>query len=271
MLLSLSMIVKNEERCIARCLESVKDVVDEMVIVDTGSNDNTIALIESFRKGNPDLNIKLLHYEWNDDFADARNFSLNHATSDYILLMDADEYLYYEDISKFNKLLKDISKEKKLLTYEFVQCDIRDNAVFKEYKKMKLIVNHPKLRFNRSIHEHLGDSISKFKNMKNQLSDIRFIHDGYDSNIVNQTVKLQRNLSLLNKMIQKDSTDMLSLYYFGRDMSHFDARKSIEIMKRVENDPITPFEVKEMCRKSIDRFEKAIKEWLVQKNATSHE
>ena len=89
--ISLCMIVKNEENVIDRCLNCVKDVVDEMIIVDTGSTDNTIAKAES-------LGAKIYNFQWIDDFAEARNFSFSKATKDYILWLDADDVLEEDDI-----------------------------------------------------------------------------------------------------------------------------------------------------------------------------
>jgi tetratricopeptide (TPR) repeat protein len=82
--LSLCMIVKNEERFLRNCLESAKDVVDEIVIVDTGSTDGTLAIAREY-------GAKIIEYVWNDDFSEARNLSLQHATGTWALWMDADE------------------------------------------------------------------------------------------------------------------------------------------------------------------------------------
>ncbi|MFG0216248.1 glycosyltransferase family 2 protein, partial [Brevibacillus porteri] len=80
--ISLCMIVKNEEECLHKCLDSVKDLVDEMIIVDTGSTDKTVEIGKSFGA--------VVHsYEWQDNFAEARNFGLEKATGDWILWMDA--------------------------------------------------------------------------------------------------------------------------------------------------------------------------------------
>ncbi|MGC9064474.1 MAG: glycosyltransferase, partial [bacterium] len=81
--ITLCMIVKNEEEHLPNALNSVKDVVDEIIIVDTGSTDNTVEIAKSF-------GAKVYYYEWNDDFASARNEALKHATCDWILSMDAD-------------------------------------------------------------------------------------------------------------------------------------------------------------------------------------
>ncbi|MDZ7260791.1 MAG: glycosyltransferase family 2 protein [candidate division KSB1 bacterium] len=81
--LSLCMIVKNEEHYLAGCLESVKDLVDEMVIVDTGSQDRTKEIAAHY-------GARLFDYTWDDNFSEARNESLRQATGDWILYLDAD-------------------------------------------------------------------------------------------------------------------------------------------------------------------------------------
>lgn len=84
--ISLCMIVRDEERCITRCLESVRDLVDQLVVVDTGSTDRTVALARA-------AGAEVHHFAWIDDFSAARNRSLEAATGDWCLIMDADEWL----------------------------------------------------------------------------------------------------------------------------------------------------------------------------------
>lgn len=84
--LSLVMIVKNEEAVLNRCLNSVKGIVDEIIVVDTGSTDRTKEIALSY-------DAKIYDYEWNDHFAEARNFALALSTSDWNLVLDADEYV----------------------------------------------------------------------------------------------------------------------------------------------------------------------------------
>jgi glycosyltransferase involved in cell wall biosynthesis len=84
------MIVKNEEAHLERCLDSVKDMVSEMIIVDTGSTDRTVEIAHAY-------GAKVYHFDWCDDFAAARNESLKHATGEWLLMMDADNWLEPED------------------------------------------------------------------------------------------------------------------------------------------------------------------------------
>lgn len=95
--ISLCMIVKNEEKVIGRCLDSVKELVDEIIIVDTGSTDRTKEIVANYTSN-------IFDFEWVDDFAKARNFSFSKATKDYILWLDADDILLEEDQAKFVKL-----------------------------------------------------------------------------------------------------------------------------------------------------------------------
>ncbi len=89
--ISLCMIVRNEEGSIRRAIESVAFLMDEIVVVDTGSTDNTIKILES-------LGITPYHKEWTDDFSEARNYALSKATKDWILVLDADETISYFDV-----------------------------------------------------------------------------------------------------------------------------------------------------------------------------
>ena len=95
--ISLCMIVKNEEQVLARCLDSVADLVDEMIIVDTGSSDATKEIASRYTD-------QVYDFAWQDDFAAARNFSFSKATKDYIYVPDADEVLDEENREAFRQL-----------------------------------------------------------------------------------------------------------------------------------------------------------------------
>ena len=97
--ISLCMIVKNEERSLARCIKSVKSLVDEIIIVDTGSNDNTINIAK-------DLGAEIYNFEWCDDFSAARNESIKYANHQWILLLDADEFVDENSIIELKKIIK---------------------------------------------------------------------------------------------------------------------------------------------------------------------
>ena len=138
---SLCMIVKNEEDYIEKCIGSVNGIVDEIIIVDTGSNDRTREVAERF-------NAKIYDFKWNDDFSAARNFSISKATKDWILVLDADETISSKDLETIKGLANNNSNNgkdnKKIVGYSFVQ-----RTYCKEIKK---------LRFNYAKGDFYGES-----------------------------------------------------------------------------------------------------------------
>ncbi len=107
--ISLCMIVKNEEAVLARCLDSVKDAVDEIIIADTGSTDNTVAIARRYTQ-------KVFSYLWSNDFSKARNYAYSQATMDYQLWLDADDILEPEQLEKLKQLKATLSPTVDMVT-----------------------------------------------------------------------------------------------------------------------------------------------------------
>ena len=107
---SLCMIVKNEEQSLARCLSSVKNLVDEMIVVDTGSTDKTKEVAEVF-------GAKVFEFSWTESFSDARNFSLSKADGDWILVLDGDEVISLSDHEGLKKIIASSRKKKKAYSF----------------------------------------------------------------------------------------------------------------------------------------------------------
>lgn len=103
MKLNLVMIVKNEERCLERCLRQAAPLADRMIVVDTGSADRTKEIAE-------EMGAEVLDYQWTNDFSAARNFALEHSDADWNLVLDADEYLRPCDRKKLEEMLEKRSK-----------------------------------------------------------------------------------------------------------------------------------------------------------------
>ena len=110
MSISLCMIVRDEERYLEQAIKSVWEIVDEIIIVDAGSLDRTVAIA---RKYTPNV----FSYKWDNDFSKARNFALSKATKEWILVLDADEVISKED----HALIKELTKNKQYDAYTFVQ------------------------------------------------------------------------------------------------------------------------------------------------------
>ncbi|KZS45795.1 hypothetical protein AWU65_07665 [Paenibacillus glucanolyticus] len=197
--ISLCMIVKDEERCIERCLESISAIVDEIIFVDTGSTDRTLELIKRF-------NAKVFHYKWDNHFANARNYAIDQATGDYILHLDADEWLEDPMHDLRNVLDKDI-----------YYLPIRNNlggGLAELHKFPRLFRNLSELRYEGALHEQIN--LTRNWHRSSEIFDnIRIHHDGYLKTIVNSKNKKKRNLSILLEEI-KENPSAFNYYNLGQ-------------------------------------------------------
>ncbi|MGL5753903.1 MAG: tetratricopeptide repeat-containing glycosyltransferase family 2 protein [Paraclostridium sp.] len=207
--LSICMIVKNEEKNIARCLESIKEIADEIIIVDTGSSDKTIDICKKY-------NVKLINYEWNNNFSEARNVSLEHATKDYILCLDADEEIPKSALSKIIKLL---SQSNLVQGYFLRLVNIINKTNMGEYIVFRLFENNPNYRFKGKIHEQIANEIQQFNGKDcTEMTDIEIYHYGYDSKHSDINKKYERNINILKSYDEKEK-DSYYFYVLGNEYS----------------------------------------------------
>ena len=187
------MIVREEEVNIGKCLESVQNIVDEMIIVDTGSRDNTVSIVQSF-------GATVFYHAWQDDFSTARNISLDHAKGEWILILDADEVLAEESKTAVRALtlIKDVPGY-------LVQIQKYHN--WTEITGLRLFKKSLGLRFKGIFNEILEVP----DNIYSQLipSDIKIIHKDWSEEDFKR--KLSRNTNLLKKHINlyPDSIDQI--------------------------------------------------------------
>ena len=182
MKLSLCMIVKNEEVALPKCLSSVKNVVDEIIIVDTGSNDKTPQIAQKF-------GAKVHHFEWCNNFSVARNAALKYVTGEWILVLDADETLTPEIVP----FLQDAITRKEYILINLVRQEI--GAAQSPYSMVsRLFRNHPDIHFDRPYHALVDDSISAILNKEpdwqiGYLPEVAILHTGYQKSVINQQDK----------------------------------------------------------------------------------
>jgi glycosyltransferase involved in cell wall biosynthesis len=143
------MIVKNEEKNLEKFLDSVKNYVDEIIIVDTGSIDKTKEIAKKFAK--------VYDFKWNNDFAAARNFSVSKAKGHWILVLDPDEIIDENDLIKLKKII--LNKDKTILGYRLIQKTYYKNKIISIRGICRLFRNNPKIRFIYPIHETVRESI----------------------------------------------------------------------------------------------------------------
>ncbi|WP_096199101.1 glycosyltransferase [Bacillus sp. FJAT-45350] len=199
-LISFCMICKNEEKMIARCLNSIKHVVDEMIVVDTGSTDKTIQIATS-------LGAKVYQHEWVHDFAVARNSGLERATGDWILFLDADEELHPEDGKKLRKFAKySRAPGCYLKLINFVgKSDNFKSSTKDTVPVLRFFRNHHDIRFVGRVHEQIGGSIrARYETKYIPYENIRIFHYGYLEDIVKEQDKIKRNFKLIKKQVEEE-------------------------------------------------------------------
>ncbi|WP_220797427.1 glycosyltransferase family 2 protein [Paraclostridium bifermentans] len=213
------MIVKNEEKNIKRCLDSIESIADEIIIVDTGSNDETLNICSSY-------NAKVINHKWNNDFSEARNVSLEYATKDYILFLDADEEISKEDLKKLKSLL---SSKKLAEGYFFRLTNIINGTEVGEYVVFRFFKNKRKYRFRGKVHEQIANCIQKHNKDKCiENIDIKIYHYGYDPNKVNIESKYKRNMGILNTYTEEEK-DAYYFYVLGNEYARItDFKSAIE-------------------------------------------
>jgi len=188
--LTLAMIVRNEETFLGRCLLSVKDLADEIIVVDTGSLDATkqIAL---------DAGAKIVDFPWCDDFSAARNAGLDASTGRWILVLDADEYLPESSVSAIREIITSDSHPNRAFhllnksTTDGGRTGIAGHIV-------RLFPNNPQIRYEWPVHEQVVTSLQRL-GVSIENTSIEIIHTGYSSADVN-AAKQTRNLRILEKM-----------------------------------------------------------------------
>ncbi|MBP1157800.1 MULTISPECIES: glycosyltransferase [unclassified Paenibacillus] len=198
--ISLCMIVKNEEKHLNKCLESVKEIVDEIIIVDTGSSDGTLEIAKEY-------NAKIYHFEWVDSFAAARNYSIKQASSDYILHLDADEYIEPgADIQKDMESGKDYYLMK-------IKNSISTGGAF-THTAVRLFKNNKNFYYQNRLHEQLNihDEVNEFTSGE---ANSIIHHVGYSNDIMIEKNKADRNLPLMLKEVEENPTGY-NLYNMGK-------------------------------------------------------
>lgn len=194
------MIVKNEEASLPACLRSVKDVVDEMVVLDTGSTDHTLEIAQEF-------GAKVHHFEWCNDFSVARNHALKYVQGDWILVLDADEVLLPEIIPS----LKQAIKSDRHILINLLRQEV--GASQSPYSLVsRLFRHHPDICFSRPYHALVDDSVAQLVQREPQwqvgyLPDLAMLHYGYQPGAIASRNKLAKAQAAMEGFLATHPTD----------------------------------------------------------------
>lgn len=203
---ALCLIMRDEETFLLSCLNSVRHLVDTMVIVDTGSEDRSVALAR-------EAGAEVYHFPWSGNFAQARNFALEQATSDWILVLDADEVLQPVNRASFQELLHEPEVEGYFLTLEN-RLGLGREAT--QDQVVRLFRNKPAYRFAGAIHEQIAASILQANGNRSLAKAALVIrHYGYlpDSSKIKD--KFSRNTGILIRELEHSPDDPFLLYCLG--------------------------------------------------------
>ena len=210
---SVCMIVKNAQGTLYRCLESVKPIADEIIICDTGSTDHTGEISREYTD-------QVHQIPWEDDFAAARNRSIEQASGDWILWLDADEYLLgAEHLGKY-------LRPNMYNGYVIRQHHHAVDAQFKPDVPVRLFRNGLGVRFFGCVHEHPETELNLGVTPAVILSDVQIVHDGYVTEAIRRQ-RFLRNLPLLLKDRERHPNRRLGLVFLARDYIHL-ARYELE-------------------------------------------
>ncbi|MEG0774526.1 glycosyltransferase family 2 protein [Clostridium sp.] len=197
--LSICLIVKNEERVLKNCLESIHDIVDEIIIADTGSSDETINIAKGYTN-------KIYDFPWINDFAAARNFSFSKATCDYIFWLDADDILKEEDREKL-KLLKrtlDSSYDAVSMKYHYSFSEAGEPTL--TFRRNRIVKREKNFKWYGFIHEYIAVE-GKILESDINVSHMR-VHGNSDRNLNIFKMKIKQGYKLTSR----------DTYYYGKEL-----------------------------------------------------
>ncbi|GAB4339047.1 MAG: hypothetical protein Kow0037_23610 [Calditrichia bacterium] len=230
--IALCMIVKNEEKFLPGCLESVQGLVGEIVVVDTGSSDATREIATK-------MGARLYEYEWQDDFAAARNFALEKCRSPWVLYLDADERLhpeYHEMV--LNAVRQDKADAFYLKVYSPVSGVLGNVPHIQAYPR--LFKKLPGARFEGRIHEQISPSLKRL-NARMEYIDAMIEHLGYCQEDDILKMKIKRNLKMLAAQIEKEPNNAYAYFQLGQTLLLDDQKeKGIEALQKALSFNILP-------------------------------
>jgi glycosyltransferase involved in cell wall biosynthesis len=191
------MIVKNESKKLARCLSSVTSIANEIIVVDTGSEDNTKEIAYSF-------NAKVFDFKWTNSFAEARNYSISKSTGDYNLIIDADEYVTKCDVDKLQRFMENNNTIGKI---KLIDLFNNKDRLDREHTYITRFL--PKgIYYTRKIHEQIDSVLPRMN------TPIELTHDGY---VDRDNAKFHRNIDLLKLEIKENPQEAYNYYQIAKE------------------------------------------------------
>mgnify|MGYP004564738297 FL=1 len=211
MKISACVIVKNEEKNIGQWLNNMRQIADEIIVVDTGSTDNTLNILEN-------ANITPYHFTWCNDFAAAKNYAIQQATGDWIAFLDADEYFDASSVQRFRTEMTRYHANKKIgaIMCQLVNIDTDNrNKIIDTMIQVRIFRNSKDIYYKNPVHEQLVTKPGKY--IMQKCFDLQIIHTGYSAGILRK--KAERDLPILQQREKEAKTqqEREQLYVFFMD------------------------------------------------------
>lgn len=205
------MIVKNEERNIRQALSWGKGLVSEQIVVDTGSTDGTVRIAK-------EMGAEVYTFTWVNDFAKAKNYAISKASGDWILFLDADEYIAEQDVKKIPSILLKAHEEQfSVIQSSWVQLGL-NKTVTGTFIQWRIFRNSPYIRYHGAIHEQLCDTRGKSLRIARAEKEIPIFHTGYNWSQVDRVEKGSRNIELIEKELKKNPMSSVMNFYMAESL-----------------------------------------------------
>ena len=211
MKISACVIVKNEEKNIGQWLNNMRQIADEIIVVDTGSTDNTLTILEN-------AGITPYHFTWCNDFSVAKNYAIQQATGDWIVFLDADEYFDASSVQRFRTEMTRYHANKKIgaIMCQLVNIDTDNrNKIIDTMIQVRIFRNNKDIYYKNPVHEQLVTKPGKY--IMQKCFDLQIIHTGYSAGILRK--KAERDLPILQQREKEAKTqqEKEQLYVFFMD------------------------------------------------------
>ena len=209
--LSLCMIVRDEEEMLPRSLAAAGDAVDEIVVVDTGSRDRTVEIARSF-------GATVVEREWTGSFAAARNASIEAASGDWLLFLDADEVLDPADAPLLRDLTGRTWREAFYLVETNHTGELGDGTAV-THNALRLFRNRPEYRFEGRVHEQIAQNLPSGLPERIEPTRIRVDHYGYLGAVRDAKEKSRRNIELLRRQLSEAGANPFFHFNLGSELA----------------------------------------------------
>lgn len=245
MKISACVIVKNEEKNIGQWLNNMRQIADEIVVVDTGSTDNTLDILEN-------AGITPYHFTWCNDFAAAKNYAIQQATGDWVVFLDADEYFDASSVQQFRTEMTRYHANKKIgaIMCQLVNIDIDNrDKIIDTAIQVRIFRNTKDIYYKNTVHEQLVTKLGKY--IMQKCFNLQIIHTGYSTSILRK--KAERDLLILQQREKEAKTqqerEQLCVFFMDayNCLKNFDkvleyAQKAIKFNTRILGEDIHAYE-----------------------------